>query len=220
MVRVPRLVAALLAVAALACTANAGDRTGSGDRSGDVRQAGSWRELIHDAHLGSVLEAEKRAAAHNESLPPDAYGLGDLPQARELLDAPALPLRRADLPGEWRCRSLQVNRSGVFVYPFFRCRITAEKGRLLFDKLTGSQRRSGELSEAGPDRFVFLGGATVNDEPRRPYSTAQTDWDGESTESDTVGVLTRKGEDRLLMILDATADAYELYELRRDGAKR
>jgi hypothetical protein len=217
MIRRSKTTTALLLALACAALACASSTAGSGNDLENSRGPGgrSWRERIHDAHLGSVLEAEKRAAALNDSLPPEAYGLIDLPQARELLAAPALPLRRADLSGEWRCRSIQVHRSGVFAYPFFRCRIGEEGGSLVFEKLTGSQRRSGELSESGPDRFVFLGGATVNDEPRQAYSALSGAAGGGPADSDSVGVLTRKGEGRLLMILDATADAYELYELKR-----
>ena len=194
--------ALLLVLLTLACSASA-------------ERAQGWRGMIHDAHLWSILEAEKRAKAVNEALPADAYGLADLPQVRELLAAPSLPLQRSELPGDWRCRSLQVGQLGVFVYPFFRCRIRKDKDKLFFEKLTGSQRRSGEIFEDPPNRFVLLGGQTVNEDPQRPYSATMKDWDEEDLDGDTIGVLTRKGKDRLLMILDATADSYELYELVR-----
>ena len=39
--------------------------------------------------------------------------------------------------------------------------------------------------------------------------------DGETMQNDSVGVLTRKKDGRLVLILDASEDEYELYELAR-----
>ena len=115
----------------------------------------------------------------------------------------------------WRCRSVQASSLGIFAYPYFQCRISESPEGLLFRKVTGSQRRSGYLFEDGGRRFVLLGGQHVNEDPARFYSGMSADFDGEDMEMDTVGVLQKKGKDRFLMILDASPEKYELYELVR-----
>ena len=85
---------------------------------------------------------------------------------------------------------------------------------LLFDKSSGSQRRSGRLLPAADGTWVFLGGATVNDDPRKTYSTLESPG-AAARESDSAGVLRKIGDHHFLMILDAKPESYEIYELRR-----
>lgn len=177
-----------------------------------------WQDMIHEAHRASVRDPMHYVDRVNANLPKDAYGLGDLKQVRELVSGEALPLKRSELAGSWRCRSLQVQNLGVFVYPYFKCRITDGPDGLRFEKISGSQRRSGLLFPDGDRRFVFLGGQTVNDDPTHPYSALMEGFDGEdpeATEMDTVGVLQKKAKGRFVMIFDATTEGYELYELVR-----
>jgi len=175
----------------------------------------SWSDLIHPEHQASIVEADDRAAAVNAAVKPQYQdALADLDQVRQLLAAKALPAPLDELTGTWRCRSVQINNLGVFAYPFFRCRIVGDASALHFDKLNGSQRRSGRLFPAAGDTRVFLGGATVNDDPRKSYSALENPA-AAARESDSVGVLRKIGDHHLLMILDAKPESYEVYELKR-----
>ncbi len=132
------------------------------------------------------------------------------------------------MPGRYRsprgleCRSIQVSRErGVLTYPAFAARITrAKDGRLLLGKTGGSQLRRGFLHPAGPNRRVFLGQKRVRGEPAGEYSQLYPpdQVDGETVQNDSVGVLTRKKDGRLLLILDVSAAEYEIYELARRAA--
>jgi hypothetical protein len=167
-----------------------------------------WRRRIKPQHVESVESAETTAVAFNSArLAAGPRGAGewddtkDLSTAIECLKPQDRPFKEKDLLGKWRCRSIQANNRLVVVYPFFDCRFVRKNGKLFFEKTTGSQRRSGYLYPSTGDHMVFLGSLTMNDD----FNS------GEYT--DTVGVLVRKARDRFLLILDATQEGYEIYEI-------
>lgn len=172
-----------------------------------------WQGLIHEAHRESVDDPLRYVEMVNAKLPREAPGREEIAKVRELVGGEALPVGRKELVGDWRCRSIQASEHGIFSYPYFKCRIAEDPEGLLFHKISGSQRRSGYLFEDGGRRFVFLGGQHVNDDPAQLYSATLGVDDGEDVESDTVGVLRKKGAGRFVMILDAGPSRYEIYEL-------
>ena len=175
-----------------------------------------WRAVMHDVHEPAVDQAHARAAQALAQLGEDDYGLGDRPAAQALLDAPARTVEYTALPGDWRCRSLQVDPNGLFAYPAFRCRIElTEDGTLMFTKVSGSQRRHGQLYPKADGHWVFLGGRSVNDDPYRPYSATFGDFDGEDLADDSIGLVEALADGRLRMILDADGERVEFYELKR-----
>lgn len=181
-----------------------------------VAAAEGWRELAHDVHEARIDAGHARARAVLEGVPDDAYGRGEIPAVRKLLDAPAVAVDHAQLQGTWRCRSIQVGTLGVFSYPPFRCEIQlTEDGTLEFTKLTGSQRRHGQLFPTEAGAWVLLGGSSVNDEPYGSYSASRSDWDGEDLEADTVGLLEALDRRRVRILLDAEDTQFEVYELTR-----
>jgi hypothetical protein len=173
-----------------------------------------WRADMQDVHEPAIDQAAARAAAVIRQLDTDAYGLADLPAVQALLEVRTLPREADALLGRWRCRSMQINALGVFVYPAFRCTISmAKDGTLEFTKVSGSQRRHGRLLANSDRSWVFMGGRSVNDDPYQSYSGATAVGDGETLEHDSVGLLESLPDGRLRMILDAAADSVELYEL-------
>jgi hypothetical protein len=167
-----------------------------------------WRRHIKLQHVESVEAAETLAVAFNSARSaagPSGTGeqddTKDLSVAIELLKPQDRPFKEKDLLGNWRCRTILANNRIVVVYPFFNCRFIRKDGKLFFQKTSGSQRRSGYIYPSTDDHMVFLGSLTVNDDVNS----------GEYT--DTVGVLVRKASDRFLLILDATPEGYEIYEI-------
>ena len=134
--------------------------------------------------------------------------------AEELAAAPALPLAAKEWLGQWRVRSIQGTRYGVFTYPWFKAQVVERDGKLFFEKTTGSQRRSGFLyAPKEGNEWVFAGGASVNEDPQVPYSR-----DAGATgpaEVDSVGVAWKIGDGRIVMVLDVRGDDYEIYQLKR-----
>ena len=175
----------------------------------------AWRDRIDPAHVSRVDDADGTVASMLASAPDDD------PAAKAdvsaLMDAARRPVDAGTLAGDWRCRSLQGSEWGVFVYPWFKCRISGTPAALQFAKLTGSQRRQGTLHADGDaQRLVFIGASTVNDDPNPGYSFDPANGRIGEGEADSVGVLYRLAPKRLLMVLDATADrGFELYELTR-----
>jgi hypothetical protein len=175
-----------------------------------------------DARLGQIWP-EHQARLHDQQRRVDALNASpEIPRSdadakatvEELLAEPHRPLDAAALTGDWKVRSLQGARYGVFPYPWFKARITRRDGRLFFEKLTGSQRRSGWLlpPEDGTGDWYFVGGASVNEDPQVPYSKAAG---ADPRDSDTVGTAWGIAEDRVLMLLDVSDESYEVYQLKR-----
>jgi hypothetical protein len=135
--------------------------------------------------------------------------------AEELASTPAETLTAKEWLGEWRVRSIQGTRYGVFTYPWFKARVTERNGKLFFEKTTGSQRRSGWLYAPidGGKEWVFAGGASVNEDPQVPYS--RDAGAAAPAETDSVGVAWKIGDGRLVMALDVRGDDYEIYQLKR-----
>lgn len=174
----------------------------------DARLDQIWPE--HQARLHDAQRRVDRLNANPEIPAGDADAKAVV---EELLAEPHRPLSAAELTGDWKVRSLQGARYGIFPYPWFKARIEERDGRVFFQKLTGSQRRSGWLLPPGDGKgdWYFVGGATVNEDPQLPYSKAA----GVSArESDTVGQVWGIAEGRVLMLLDVSDESYEVYQLK------
>ena len=173
-----------------------------------------WPE--HRERLVNPLEKVAALHASPKKLEDQAK---DQAVVTQLLAEPTRQVTAKELKGEWRVRSLQGtmigDSYGVFLYPWFKARITEKQGGLFFEKVTGSQRRSGWLY-APEDKglaWIFAGGWSVNEDPQVPYSreagaTA-------ARETDSVGLLLGLKGGRLMMVSDVTDKNYEIYELKR-----
>jgi|CXWL01.1.fsa_nt_gi hypothetical protein len=175
-----------------------------------------WRATAVDFHEGRIDQAHGRALAALDGVAEDAYGQADLPAARALLTAATKARTYTELLGKWRCSSTQIGPDGVFAYPAFRCLIEdSEDGTIRFSKVSGSQRRSGQLFPFNDHGWVLLGASTVNDDPERAYSATLATAVGEDVEADTVGLLETLADGRMRIILDAEEGRVELYALSR-----
>ncbi len=137
-----------------------------------------------------------------------------LPAVMELMRAIAQPLAERDLMGDWRCRSIQIDKFGIFGYPPFRCRVRQAGDGLFFEKLTGSQRVSGFLYARDGVSFVLLGGATVNEEPQRRY-TSDSRAPAEVLQHNRAGLVTKIGPGRLRVVFPQERGQFEVLDLTR-----
>jgi hypothetical protein len=159
----------------------------------------NWRESVRttDANLAPMAPAD----------------IKDLPAVQALLAGPFQPVSNKGLAGNWSCRSMQVEPLGVYAYPNFKCAITGSGSKLEFTKLTGSQRKNGRLyADANPLELVFLGGSSVNDDPKGEYSRASSP---EPLDSDAYGVLLQRAPNHLVMVFNTDGTSYEVFELKR-----
>lgn len=175
-----------------------------------------WRAVAHDYHEPMIDQALPRAKAMLERIEATAYGREEVPKVKALLEAQSVAKGIDAIVGQWRCASTQIDPSGVFAYPPFKCEISlTEDGTLSFRKTTGSQRRNGQLWPADNGSYVLLGGSSVNNDPYRSYSATYEYADGEDVEADTVGLLETLKDGRMRMVLDADEERVELYTLTR-----
>lgn len=143
-----------------------------------------------------------------------------LDEARFLLQRALHPLPLGDIQGAWRVRSIQVGRTDAYAYPYFAGRIDRSACGFRFSKTRGSQRRHGLLLPMADDdrALAFLGAATVNDDPTRPYGPDNrllSEPAGPDGPVNSVGRLLRVGPHTLLILLDANDNGFELYRLER-----
>lgn len=115
---------------------------------------------------------------------------GDVAVLDRVVSGRPLSVRRTDLAGEWRCRTLKLGKAaGLVVYGWFRCRIVDDGAGWRLDKLTGSQRVSGRFYDDGETRMTFVGALSFGDEPRAAY--------GQPGARNQAGIAVRPGPDRL-----------------------
>lgn len=169
---------------------------------------------IHPEHLTALSLATQPLPLPEASNPEIWYDITPDEAAsitRSLISEP----EPVELAGGWRCRSIQ--SGGLLIaYRYFNCRITNLAGGLMFfEKLTGSQRRTGLLIPQPNGSHMLIGGFTVNEDPTIAYSGLL----GAAgvSEGDTVGLLVpRASEDRVLMVFAEDLPArWEIYEMRR-----
>ena len=115
-----------------------------------------------------------------------------------MLEGNPIPVMRGSLTGAWTCRTAKLGGSDTLklvVYQTFKCVIRRESGALVLQKTTGSQRTKGVLYPAPdkPDRLIFAGAGTVNDEPPLSY--------GKIERQDEVGYLFQISPRRLRLEL-------------------
>lgn len=165
--------------------------------------------ILRPEHREALGNPDAGIATVLKSLPADAHGRDEIPGLEALLKRGRPGVAAEELPGEWKVRSIQAGNLGIFSYPFFNAKIREVAGMLVFEKTSGSQRRSGLLLPLG-NHFALVGGKTVNDEPQRPYSNL-----GGERESDTIGTLVKIGPGELLILLDISDSNFEIYHLKK-----
>lgn len=140
------------------------------------------------------------------TLTPKSYGYAEKKMVEKLLNAKTHPITPKDMIGFRRVRSIQIDaRDGIFSYPYFNCRFKKADGKVFFEKITGSQRKSGYVYQNSPESLVFLGGWSVNDDPQTGY---------DSTNS-AVGKVYKIGPRKAIMIFPTEEDRVEIYELTK-----
>jgi hypothetical protein len=121
------------------------------------------------------------------------------------------PLPDAALTGNWKCRSVQVGPEALYGYPNFKCSVRQTPKGLFLEKISGSQRISGYLQRLDDKQLVFVGGASVNDDPQVGYSGLEQ---AAARESDVVGVV-RNSHDGFVLLVPEQFGGYNLFRFTR-----
>ena len=103
--------------------------------------------LIHADDYLLLTQGKETALNILSSLDNDVYGNREVPMVRNLLTSKHQTVSLHELKDYRRVRSIQVNNSGIFSYPYFTCRFKDSGGKMFFEKTTGSQRKSGYVYE-------------------------------------------------------------------------
>ena len=80
----------------------------------------------------------------------------------------------------------------------------------MFTKTSGSQRRHGQIYPFSDNRWVFMGGQSVNEDPLRSYSVLESR--AADPQVDTVGLVETLQDGRIRIIFDAQDEQVEFYD--------
>lgn len=165
----------------------------------------SLRKLILPDDYDCLVMNRENALDILSALDATAYGIGERDMVRRLLTQQELAVSSQELSAYRKVRSIQVNNSGIFSYPYFACRFTRRDGRIFFEKTSGSQRKSGFVYDNRPTSKLFLGGWSVNNDPQTAYGS----------ENSQAGMLYKTAADRLMMLFVVPGRSFEIYELKK-----
>lgn len=160
--------------------------------------------IIKDRDWDRLVLDREQAIDILDNLQLNVYGINEKPLVKKLLTARNLKFSTQELLSYKKVRSIQVGSLGIFSYPYFPCRFKYKNGKLFFEKIAGSQRKSGYVYENKPDSKVFLSGWSVNDDP-------QTSYDSENSEA---GMIYKISANKIIMLfLSPDEQSFEIYEL-------
>jgi hypothetical protein len=177
-----------------------------------VVHAEPWAAVLTDFDRGRIdrLEATRAKALERA----DFADAATVKVIKDVVGAQALPIDRKALPGNWRCRSLKLGGElgPASVNSFFTCRIRMMTGNaLVFEKITGSIRRSAKLAEIDSHRMLYYGAYFAERDKPQSY--------GAGKPYDEIGMLTQIARNRLRIELPepyAYAEAlHEVIELAK-----
>jgi hypothetical protein len=165
-----------------------------------------WQDHANSFDQGRLARiGEARAKGMSEA--------GDVPAAQNALAA--APTGRP-VTGAWRCRTIKLGgMARAVVYSWFRCRVRAYAGGLVFEKLNGSQRMAGRLYADGGS-YVYLGASWVKGEAPHRYSGSGASVGARATPDDQIGrLVATAGGARLEMPYPLQESTFDVVELKR-----
>jgi hypothetical protein len=166
-----------------------------------------WQEQASAAdtdrlvQLPQIREQALQDAQHGE-------GQGDPRVISRVMGPEGRAIPEHALIGTWRCRQLKLGRmSAYMVYDaWFSCAIRPMNGRLMLQKMNGSQRFMGYLyPENGA--WVYLGASSARDEPYHEYSGRSPSLGADVTPDDQIGLLTGIGNNHLRLEIPAVQES-------------
>lgn len=169
---------------------------------------------IDPSLVGTLLDGDREKLADDrqkaldvlDNLGSDTYGFAERTAVRRLLMAKSMRVSNGELLSYRRVRSIQVHSLGIFSYPYFSCVFRRTDGKMFFAKTSGSQRKSGYIYDNTPTSKVFMGGWSVNDDPRTTYGS----------ENSEAGMLYKIGVNKIIMLfVSKDGRSFELYELKK-----
>jgi len=166
-----------------------------------------WRDVASSYDQGRIA---RLGQARSEAMA-DSGGMSGVQEAMG-----AAVVSPGGLAGNYRCRTIKLG--GVMpsiAYTWHHCRIADQGGRLVFEKLDGTQRMAGALYPEG-DGYVYLGASWVKGEPRHRYSGPGASVGAHATPDDQAGMLyaTSRGA-RIELPYPVQESTFDVIELRR-----
>lgn len=169
----------------------------------------SWEEVVLPEDRSLIVGARATAGRVNDRLQIDATRrrlvLEKRPSwLRNALGSATLEISADELPGDWQCKAIRVSSSsGVIADGFEPCTIKEGSSGLILE--APDHELTGQLFPKDPSEFVLLGAVEA------PGYSALS---GSDRDDNAVGLLLKRAEDRLFLLLPGER-RYELWEMVR-----
>lgn len=178
----------------------------------------NWLNLIDSSDLRCINNSIGKINEINRALQLDVYSANNnileendidtvkISQISELVNCIKHPINKNELTGYNKVKSIQCNTMGpgIAEYGFFPCRFYFRNNKIFFQKIGGSQRKSGYLYRKDEFSYVFLGAWSVNENPTTEYGG----------EYSTAGIMYKVAPDTLVIIFIGDSE-YEIYFISR-----
>jgi hypothetical protein len=175
-----------------------------------------WRDMISAGDANRILALEESRDRGIQAVQ-QGEGSGDFRAIKETLEPGGRAVPARALLGNWHCRQMKLGgMSPYIVYDWYSCRVSVVGGNLFLEKLNGSLRTAGFLyPENGA--WVYLGAASVGNEPMHRYSGPGASIGASVTPDDQVGLLTGIGDNHLRLEIAAPVQesVFDMIEFAR-----
>jgi hypothetical protein len=166
-----------------------------------------WQEQAAPADIDRLVQLPQiREQALQDAQ--NGEGRGDARVISRVMGPESRAIPEHALVGSWRCRQIKLGRMASYmVYDaWFSCAIRPMNGRLMLQKMNGSQRFMGYLyPENGA--WVYLGASSARNEPYHEYSGRSPSVGAEVTPDDQIGLLTGIGDNHLRLEIPAIQES-------------
>lgn len=160
--------------------------------------------IVKSEDYSLIQDDIRKAAEFLNDLPSTASYVEEKPYTLGLLDSKVSNINLSEIALLRRVLLIQVSRLGIFSYDYFNCNFFYKNKTIFFQKTTGSQRKSGYLYKSDSQKFIFLGGWSVNDEPLTGYNSKNS----------VIGSLYKLSSGKYIMLF-FEGNSFEIYEFAR-----
>ena len=123
---------------------------------------------------------------------------------KQLLQTNQVPIVDNELGKLTKVKSTQINRYGIFEYPYFSCKFMQRGESVYYRKTSGSQRQNGYIYKVDEKTRYFLGAWSVNDEPLKEYNSDQS----------ILGAMFKLASGKYIMIIIEDRNSYNILEFK------
>ena len=171
------------------------------DYTYNIKDIADWRNILDEEERVALVSGFFENAINAlQTVDSNEEGWAD---AMKWLKAKPMTITADELMDYKKVRSTQFPQFGITRYSFFKCRFYYEGNTLWFDKISGSQRKIGELYRCSDQQIVFNGIWYIGNESKQ--------WDSQHRIS---GMMKKVAPGKIIILFNDNGK-YEIYDLSK-----